>query len=169
MGRSKIKYPTTPATRFLKNHRIEYTSHLYDYELSEGSSVAQAAANALGIEQHEMVKTIVLVDHLERPLIVLMHGDCTINTGELARQLSCKKITPCRPEQAQRISGYQVGGTSPFGTRKEMPVYMEQTILDLEYIYINAGKRGYLIKMTPQDVVDALHVNMVQVAVFRDS
>jgi Cys-tRNA(Pro) deacylase len=136
----------TPATQYLRARGAAFTPHPYAYEEHGGTSVS---ARALGVDEHAVVKTLVMQDDAGKPLIVLMHGDCKVSTRNLARQIGCKAVEPCRPEVAQRHSGYLIGGTSPFGTRKSMPVYVEQTILALEGIYINGGRRGFLIGIDP--------------------
>jgi len=139
----------TPATTFLKANKIPYTEHEYEYVEHGGTGVS---ASALGVDEHHVVKTLVMQDEAAKPIIVLMHGDKTVSTKNLARQASCKRIEPCKPEVAQRHSGYQVGGTSPFGTRKKMPVYLERSILELPKIYINGGRRGFLVGISPGDL-----------------
>jgi Cys-tRNA(Pro) deacylase len=137
----------TPATMFLKAHKLAYTEHEYAYVEHGGTEVS---AKSLGVDEHHVVKTLVMQDEDARPLIVLMHGDKKVSTKNLARQAGRKRIEPCKPEVAQRHSGYQVGGTSPFGTKKKMPVYVERTILDLPRIYINGGRRGFLVGIDPE-------------------
>ena len=132
----------TPATVFLKSHKVAYTGHEYAYVEHGGTEVP---AQALGVPEHSVVKTLVMQDENAKPLIVLMHGDRKVSTKNLARQAGRKRIEPCKPEVAQRHSGYQVGGTSPFGTRKKMPIYVERSILELPKIYINGGRRGFLV------------------------
>jgi len=132
----------TPATVFLKLRKISYTEHEYDYVEHGGTEVS---ASALGVSEHQVVKTLVMQDEDAKPLIVLMHGDRKVSTKNLARQAGRKRIEPCKPDVAQRHSGYQVGGTSPFGTKKKMPIYVERSILDLPKIYINGGRRGFLV------------------------
>jgi Cys-tRNA(Pro) deacylase len=151
----------TPATAFLKKNGVAYTEHVYEYVEHGGTRVS---AEALGVAEHAVVKTLVMEDDSKRPLIVLMHGDREVSTKNLARQAGVKRIEPCRPEVAQRHSGYQVGGTSPFGTRKAMPAYMERTIADLARIYINGGRRGYLVGIDPKDLVRVLRPMLVDVA-----
>lgn len=153
--------PETPATRFLRQHGIAHSSHLYAYEEHGGTRVS---ARELNVDEHAVIKTLVMEDEHGKALIVLMHGDCKVSTKELARQIGCKKIAPCTPEVAQRHSGYQVGGTSPFGTRKALPVCMEKTILDLPLIYINGGKRGFLVGIHPHDLLRVLKPALVEVA-----
>src|SRR5215831_18965062 len=132
----------TPATVFLKQHGIAYTEHVYEYVEHGGTRVP---AQALGVDEHHVVKTLVMEDEAKKPLIVLMHGDREVSTKNLARQASKKRVEPCKPDVAERHSGYQVGGTSPFGLRKPMPIYFEKTILDLPRIYLNGGRRGFLV------------------------
>jgi Cys-tRNA(Pro) deacylase len=151
----------TPATQALRRAGIAYSEHPYTYVEHGGTAVSAAA---LGVDEHSVVKTLVMQDEQAKPLIVLMHGDCQVSTKALARQIGCKKVEPCRPEVAQRHSGYQVGGTSPFGTRKAMPVYVEASILALEKIYINGGQRGYLVGITPQVLVQVLQAVAVNCA-----
>ncbi len=159
---SKDKTPVTAAVRELRALRVEFTSHPYEYEEKGGTEVS---ARELGVPEHAVVKTLVFEDDAKHPLIVLMHGDLKVSTRELARIIGAKTIVPCNPETANRHSGYVVGGTSPFGTRKKMPVYMEQTILDLPMIYINGGKRGYLVGMAPQVAVRVLSPKLVKVGI----
>lgn len=149
----KDKYPITPAIRLLRAEKVPFTDHLYDYEEKGGTAVS---ARELGVDEHCVIKTLIMEDESKKPLIVLMHGDLQVSTKELARVVGVKQITPCSPETAQKQTGYLVGGTSPFGTRRTMPVYMEKSITGLEKIYINGGKRGYLVGMTPHDVVGVL-------------
>lgn len=148
----------TPATQWLKRHGVAYGEHVYEYVEHGGTAVSAAA---LGVEEHAVIKTLVMADESNKPLIVLMHGDRTVSTKNLARQASRKRIEPCTPETAQRHTGYQVGGTSPFGTRKAMPVYVERSVLDLPRIYINGGRRGYLVSIDP--AVLAKHLQAVAV------
>ena len=155
------KGPTTQATLFLKANGVVFTDHLYAYEAHGGTSVS---ARALGVDEHAVVKTLVMENELKKPLIVLMHGDRKVSTKELARQIGCKKVEPCKPEVANRHTGFLVGGTSPFGTKKKMPVYLEKSILDLPLIYINGGRRGFLVGVHPHDLVRALEPKVVEVA-----
>jgi len=147
------KAPSTNATRLLKQAGIAHTEHLYRYEEKGGTAVS---ARELGLDEHAVIKTLVMEDEASRPLIILMHGDRTVSTKNLARQIGRKQVEPCKPETAQRHTGYQVGGTSPFGTRKRMPVYVERSVLELGTIYINGGRRGYLVSIAPAVLVDAL-------------
>jgi Cys-tRNA(Pro) deacylase len=139
----------TPATMFLKANKVAYTEHEYEYVEHGGTEVS---ASALGVPEHHVVKTLVMQDEDAKPLIVLMHGDKKVSTKNLARQAGKKRIEPCKPEVAQRHSGYQVGGTSPFGTKKKMPIYVERSILDLQKIYINGGRRGFLVCIDSQEL-----------------
>ena len=152
----------TPATQLLKSHQVEFTEHPYDYV--EHGGTAHSAAS-LGLPEHTVVKTLVMQDQDAKPLIVLMHGDCKVSTKNLARHLGVKTISPCTPEVANRHSGYTVGGTSPFGTRKNMPVYAEASILELDTIYINGGKRGYLVGIPASCLSLILKAEPVNVAV----
>ena len=139
----------TPATMFLKANEIAYTEHEYEYVEHGGTEVS---ASSLGVDEHHVVKTLVMQDEAARPLIVLMHGDKKVSTKNLARQAGRKRIEPCKPEVAQRHSGYQVGGTSPFGTKKKLPVYLERSVLDVPKIYINGGRRGFLVCIASSDL-----------------
>ena len=151
----------TQATVFLKANKIAYTVHEYEYVERGGTEVS---AQSLGVTEHEVVKTLVMQDEDGKPLIVLMHGDRKVSTKNLARQAGVKRVEPCKPEVAQRHSGYQVGGTSPFGTRKRLPVYMERSILELPQIYINGGRRGFLVRISPGEIVRTLQPTLVDVA-----
>ena len=155
------KGPTTQATLFLKANGVAFTDHLYAYEAHGGTSVS---ARELGVEEHAVVKTLVMENELKKPLIVLMHGDRKVSTKELARQIGCKKVEPCKPEVANKHSGYLVGGTSPFGTKTSMPIYVERSILQLDRIYINGGRRGYLVGIDPKELPKLLAVEAVEVA-----
>jgi Cys-tRNA(Pro) deacylase len=159
---AKDKFPVTPAVRVLKQNQVEFTGHLYTYEEKGGTIVS---SRELGVDEHAVVKTLVMEDEDRQPLIVLMHGDRQVSTRELARIIGCKSVSPCAPQVADKHSGYQVGGTSPFGTRKAMPVYMEETIADLPRIYINGGKRGFLIGIDPQEAIRLLQPTLVRVAI----
>ena len=154
----------TPAVHFLKQHKVPFSEHEYRYEERGGTSVS---SRELGVDEHVVIKTLVMEDEQRRPLIVLMHGDCEVSTKNLARQIGCKVVTPCAPESAQKHTGYLVGGTSPFGTRKSMPVYFERSIADLDRIYINGGRRGFLISMSPQDLIRVLAPTPVDVRAGR--
>ncbi|MDD2421461.1 MAG: Cys-tRNA(Pro) deacylase [Heliobacteriaceae bacterium] len=159
---AKDKNPVTPAIRFLQSKKVDFTHHLYAYEDKGGTAVS---ARELGVDEHSVIKTLIMEDENKHGLIVLMHGDREVSTKNLARLIGVKTISPCTPEVASKHSGYLVGGTSPFGTRKAMPVYMEETILDLAKIYINGGKRGYLIGIDPREVLRLLRPNMVRVGI----
>jgi Cys-tRNA(Pro) deacylase len=158
----KEKPPITPAVRTLRSEKIDFTDHLYAYEEKGGTSVS---ARELRVAEHAVIKTLVMEDNAGEPLIVLMHGDRSVSTKELARIISVKQVSPCSPDSAQKHTGYLVGGTSPFGTRRQMPVYMEESIAGLEYIYINGGKRGYLVGMKPSELLRVLKPVMVTVGI----
>ncbi|MBI1920399.1 MAG: Cys-tRNA(Pro) deacylase [Geobacter sp.] len=159
---SKEKSPVTSAIRLLRGAGVAFTEHHYKYEEKGGTAVS---ARELGVDEHAVIKTLIMEDERKNPLIVLMHGDLQVSTKELARMIGTRSVTPCSPETANRHSGYLVGGTSPFGTRKAMPVYMEESILELPRIYINGGKRGFLVGVDPQDVVKLLKPVLVQVGI----
>ncbi len=151
----------TPATRVLRAAGVPFTEHPYDYVDRGGTAVSAAA---LGVDEHAVVKTLVFEDDAKRPLVMLMHGDRTVSAKNLARQVGAKSVKPCAPEVAERHSGYQVGGTSPFGTRKAMPVYLERSVAQLERIWINGGRRGYLVGMAPGELARVLKPVLVDVA-----
>jgi Cys-tRNA(Pro) deacylase len=151
----------TPATQLLRQHGVLFSEHPYEYQEHGGTAVS---SRALGVDEHEVVKTLVMQDEAAKPLIVLMHGDRKVSTKNLARQIGCKTVEPCKPEVANRHSGFLVGGTSPFGTRKKMPVYVEETILALPKIYINGGRRGYLVGIDPAVLTQLLSARPVQCA-----
>lgn len=151
----------TPATRVLRAAGVAFSEHPYDYVEHGGTAVSAAA---LGVDEHAVVKTLVFEDDAKRPLVVLMHGDRTVSAKNLARQVGAKSVKPCAPEVAERHSGYQVGGTSPFGTRKAMPVYMERGIAGLERIWINGGRRGYLVGIAPAELERVLKPVLVDAA-----
>jgi Cys-tRNA(Pro) deacylase len=151
----------TPATAFLKSRGIAFTEHNYEYVERGGTAVS---ADSLGVPEHEVVKTLVMQDEQAKPLIVLMHGDRKVSTKNLARQAGRKSIEPCRPELAQRHTGYPVGGSSPFGLRKALPIYMERSITALPSIYINGGRRGFLVRLKTEDLVAALKPQIVEVS-----
>lgn len=157
----KDKYPTTTAILALRKVRAEFEPHLYPYVERGGT---RASAQALSVDEHCVVKTIVLETELKKPLICLMHGDQEVSTKKLARHLGCKSVTPADPSVAARHTGYQVGGTSPFGTRKVMPIFVQSSIMDLEKIYINGGARGFLVALSPLVLKEALSVQVVDAA-----
>ena len=154
--------PETPATRFLRQQRIAHSTHLYTYEPHGGTRVS---ARELNVDEHAVVKTLVMEDEAAKPLIVLMHGNRKVSTKNLARQIGAKSVLPCASQVAERHSGYQVGGTSPFGTRRVMPVVIESTILELPRIAINGGRRGYLVGIEPQVCTALLGAKPVQCAI----
>ncbi|OHB66118.1 MAG: aminoacyl-tRNA deacylase [Planctomycetes bacterium RBG_13_60_9] len=155
-------YPKTNAIRCLLEHGIEFEVFPYKYEERGGTRVS---ARELGVDEHTIVKTLVMETDAKQPLIVLMHGDCEVSTKQLARLLNVKSVSPCDPKVANRHSGYVVGGTSPFGTRHCMPIYCEAGILDLDKIYINGGARGLLVRIDPRDISKALEITAVNVAI----
>ena len=159
---SKDKTPVTPAVRALRAAGVAFTDHPYAYEEKGGTAVS---ARELGVDEHCVVKTLIMEDERKDPCIVLMHGDRQVSVKELARIMGVKTVAPCTPETALKHSGYLVGGTSPFGTRKSMPVYLEETVLDLPRIYINGGKRGYLVGLAPGEVVRLLKPTLVRVGI----
>ena len=155
------KHTETPTTSMLKQHSVTYTEHIYEYVEHSGTSVS---SSSLGVDEHHVVKTLIFEDDKRQPLCVLMHGDRKVSTKELARQIGAKRVAPCKPEDATRHSGYQVGGCSPFGLKKPMPVYMEESILALDRILINGGKRGFLVGLSPQDIVRVVAPMLVHAA-----
>ena len=159
MGKDKL--PVTNAVRVLREHGVAFTHHPYEYEERGGTAVS---ARALGVDEHAVVKTLIMEDDARKPFVVLMHGDREVSTKELARVLGVKSVGPCAPETAERHSGYLVGGTSPFGLRKLLPVYVEATILELRRIYVNGGKRGFIVGLEPKELVRVLNPTPVRVA-----
>jgi len=159
---SKTKHVSeTPATQFLRKHQINFGEHPYDYVEHGGTG---ESARQLGVDEHHVVKTLVMEDEHAKPLIVLMHGDRTVSTKNLARQIGAKRIEPCKPEVANRHSGYLVGGTSPFGLKKAMPVYVEAGVLEIGTIYLNGGRRGYLLSLAPAVLLQLLKAQPVHCA-----
>ncbi len=159
---SAPRMPSSPAVLALRAAGVAFTPHFYEYEARGGTAVS---ARELGVDEHAVVKTLIMQDEAARPCVVLMHGDREVSTKSLARIIGVKRIEPCPPEVAERHTGYRVGGTSPFGTRKKMPVYLQQTVLDLPRIYINGGSRGFLVGIPPQAVVDLLDPELVSAAI----
>jgi Cys-tRNA(Pro) deacylase len=151
----------TPAIHFLRENKVPFTEHEYRYEERGGTAVS---SRELGVAEHNVIKTLVMEDEAKQPLIVLMHGDQQVSTKNLARQIGRKAVAPCTPDVAQKHTGYLVGGTSPFGTRKRMPVFLESSIADLDRIYINGGRRGFLVCLTPTDLIRALTPTLVDAA-----
>jgi Cys-tRNA(Pro) deacylase len=160
----KPDYPVTPGVRFLRDNRIGFEPHLYTYEEHGGTA---SSASALGVPEHQVIKTLVFETELRKPLLVLMHGDREVSTKELARIIGVKRIEPCDAATAQRATGYVFGGTSPFGTRTVLPVYAEKSIFDLPRIHINGGKRGFLIEVNPAILKSVLHATEVEVAILQ--
>jgi Cys-tRNA(Pro) deacylase len=158
----KDKGIVTPAVRILREFHVQFSEHPYKYEERGGTEVS---ARELGVDEHTVVKTLIMEDDKKNPMVVLMHGDLEVSTKYLARFLDVKSVRPCAPDVAQKHSGYIVGGTSPFGTRKIMPVYMEETILVLPKIYINGGKRGYLVGIDPKELVRVIKPALVRVGI----
>ncbi len=158
----KEKVPITAAIRLLQEKQVAFSEHLYRYEPHGGTKVS---ARELGVEEHRVIKTLVMEDEQKRPMLVLMHGDLEVSTKQLARQLGVKMITPCAESVATKHTGYLIGGTSPFGTVKKLPVYLEETILILKTIYINGGKRGFLVELKPTEILNLLAPTLVQVGV----
>lgn len=156
------KFPVTPAIRHLRQEKVEFDNHLYEYEEKGGTKVS---ARELQVDEFIVIKTLVMEDERKQPLIVLMHGNKHVSTKKLARDLGLKTITPCSPDIAEKHTGYQVGGTSPFGTRKTVPIYAEKTMFDLPKIYINGGKRGFLVSLNPQELRRVLKPTLVEVAI----
>ena len=154
----------TPAIRMLRQHSVPFTEHAYRYEARGGTRVS---ARELGVDEHTVIKTLVMQDEGKQPLIVLMHGDREVSTKNLARQIGAKAVEPCDPVVAERHTGYQVGGTSPFGTRKALPIYVERSILALPRIHINGGRRGFLVALAPADLVRVLQPTPVDAAIAR--
>lgn len=160
---SKAKHQSeSPATKFLKAHKVDFEEFSYEYVEHGGTA---EAAKQCQLDPHVVVKTLVMEDEHAKPLIIVMHGDKEVSTKALARQVGVKHIEPCHPEQAQRNSGYQVGGTSPFGTRKAMPIYVEKSILEAPKVYINGGRRGYILGIAPQVLLDTLKAKAVECAI----
>ena len=151
----------TPAIHFLRQHKVSFTEHPYRYEERGGTA---ASSRELGVDEHVVIKTLVMEDEAKHPLIVLMHGDREVSTKNLARQIGAKAVEPCKPEVANRHSGYLVGGTSPFGTRREMPLYVEASVLALPRICINGGRRGYLVGIAPAVLTGVLGAKPVNCA-----
>jgi Cys-tRNA(Pro) deacylase len=163
---SEMKSPVTNATRELERLGIDYHPHLFKYEERGGTRVS---SRELGVDEHAVIKTLIFETEQKSPLIVLMHGDRQVSTKQLARELGVKSVSPCDPQIAEKHSGYQVGGTSPFGTRKSLPVLVEKTILDLERIYINGGKRGFLVSFPAAELLRAFNPRLVSVAISKNS
>jgi len=152
----------TPAVRVLRRHGVTFTEHPYRYEARGGTRVS---SRELGVDEHTVIKTLVMQDELKQPLVVLMHGDREVSTKNLARQIGARTVEPCDPAAAERYTGYQVGGTSPFGTRRNIPIYIERSILDLPRIYVNGGRRGLLVALAPADLVRVLAPGPVDVGI----
>jgi Cys-tRNA(Pro) deacylase len=159
---AKDKFPVTPAIRALRQAQVDFSGHLYAYEERGGTTIA---ARELAIDEHAAIKTLVLEDEKSQPYLVLMHGDLEVSTKQLARHIGVKTLTPCTPEHAAKHTGYLVGGISPFGTRSSIPVYAENSIFDLPKVYINGGKRGFLVGLNPADVARVLSPTLIEVGI----
>ena len=157
-----MSYPITPAIRLLRQHKIDFHPHVFDYVEKGGT---RASAEILGVDEHAVIKTLVFETNEKKPLIVLMHGDLQVSTKELARIIKVKTISPVSPEKANKLTGYLVGGTSPFGVKTKMPIYAEKTILDLSQIFINGGKRGFLVSLEPKILRKVLQIEEVEVGI----
>jgi len=160
MARDKV--PATPAIRLLKQHKVKFIPRFYKYEDKGGT---KTSARELRVDEHEVIKTLVMEDEQQRPFIILMHGDCEVSLKHLARQLKVKKIVPCSVAKADSLTGYQTGGISPFGTRQPLPIFMEETIGQLDRLLINGGRRGLLVEIVPKDLLDILCPRPVSVAI----
>jgi len=160
-----MEYPVTPAVRLLREKKVDFEPHLYEYEEHGGT---RRSARELGADEHSVVKTLVMETEARKPLVVLMHGDREVSTKQLARHLGVKSVRPCDPQTAQKHTGYMVGGTSPFGMRSRLPVYAERTIFGLPRILINGGKRGFLVSIDPKALRDVLAVEEVEVGIEKE-
>lgn len=156
------KFPVTMAIRALRAGEVSFVPHLYPWEPHGGTA---ASSKALGVDEHSVIKTLIFEDEKRAPLCILMHGDREVSTKNLARQIGCKETSPCKPEVADRHSGYQVGGTSPFGLRRAMPIYLQASIAELPRIFINGGARGFLVELAPAELVRLLKPTLVDVAI----
>jgi len=161
---TKENYPVTPAVRVLRQNGVAFEAHLYAYQERGGTALSAAL---LGVDEHVVIKTIIMETENGAPLVVLMHGDCEVSTQALARILGKKRITSCAPDKAQKLTGYMVGGTSPLGTRTALPVYAERTILNLPLIYINGGKRGFLVSFAPEEIKKVLKIEEIEAAIAK--
>ena len=157
-----MNYPITPAIRVLREHQVEFTPHVFDYVEKGGT---KHSSEILGVDEHSVIKTLIFETNERKPLIVLMHGDLKVSTKNLARHLKVKTVAPAAPEKANNLTGYLVGGTSPFGVKTKMPVYVESSIFELERIYINGGKRGFLVEIAPEVLQKVLPIQKVEVGI----
>lgn len=157
---AELKIPVTQAVRVLRDHKVDFTPHFYKYEEKGGTAVS---SKELGVEEHVVIKTLIMETDKKLPIIVLMHGDRQVSTKQLAREMDVKTVSPCLPDVANKHSGYVVGGTSPFGTKRLMPVYLQKTILDLETIYINGGQKGFLVSLKTSDLLQVLKPFIVEI------
>lgn len=158
---SEAKIPVTQAVRVLREHKVDFTPHFYKYEERGGTAMSSLE---LGVEEHVVIKTLIMETETKLPLIVLMHGDLQVSTKQLAREMGVKTISPCLPDVANKHSGYVVGGTSPFGTKRKMPVYLQKTILDLETVYINGGQKGFLVSLKTSELKRVLNPHIVEIS-----
>ena len=159
---AKEKVPSTAAIRLLKQHKVKFRPCFYKYTDKGGT---RNSARELNVDEYQVIKTLIMEDNQQQPFIVLMHGTCEVSLKHLARQLKVKHVTPCSPDRADKISGYQTGGISPLGTRQQLPIYMEETIAKLEKLLINGGRRGLLVEMAPADLIRVLNPTLVSVAI----
>ncbi len=159
---TREKVPSTPAIRLLKQNKVKFAPHFYKYENKGGT---KTSARELDVDEHQVIKTLVMEDDRKHPFIILMHGDCEVSLKHLARQLKVKQITPCAPAKADKLTGYQTGGISPFGTKQDLNIYMEETIAKLEKLFINGGRRGMLVEIAPADLIRILAPIEVSVAI----
>ncbi len=157
-----MDYPITQAIRVLREKKVEFEPHVFEYVEKGGTS---HSSKELGVDEHEIIKTLIFETNEKKPLIVLMHGDLIVSTKNLARHLNVKSVAPVSPEKANNLTGYLVGGTSPFGVKTKMPIYAEKTIFDLSEIYINGGKRGFLVSINPQDLNQILKIEEVEIGI----
>ena len=157
-----MNYPITPAIRVLREKKVEFEPHVFEYVEKGGT---RHSAEMLKVDEHAVIKTLIFETNEKKPLIVLMHGDLKVSTKELARILNVKTITPAAPEKVSKLTGYLTGGTSPFGVKTKMPIYIEKTIFDLGKIYINGGKRGFLVTIVPQILKEVLQIETVEVGI----
>ncbi len=160
----KTDFPITPAIRVLRDHKIDFEPHIFDYADKGGT---KHSAEVLGIDEHSVIKTLVFETEVKKPLIVLMHGDLQVSTKNLARLIDVKTVSPVSPEKANKLTGYLIGGTSPFGVKNKMPIYVESSILELPKIYINGGKRGFLVSIEPKVLREVLQIEEVEIGLFN--
>lgn len=160
----KTDFPITPAIRVLRDHKIDFEPHIFDYVEKGGT---KHSAEVLGVDEHAVIKTLIFETDAKKPLIVLMHGDLQVSTKNLARYINVKTVSPVSPEKANKLTGYLIGGTSPFGVKNKMPIYVESSILELPKIYINGGKRGFLVSIEPKVLREVLQIEEVEIGLFH--